>query len=361
MDIDIHAGENFPRVLDQRLAQSKVVLAVIGPNWLEAKDSEGRRRLDDPEDWVRLEIARALERGVTVIPLCVNDAELPERTKLPQDLRGLIDHQAAFVTTSRFRNDMAGLVRDIRSVPDPLRGRRIGFIALGLVVMLLILGSVWKGFIAAHPTASPQPSAAGTQATSTPTQTDVAPPKTPVQSSGESGNYTREKSAGNATADGTPAGKNNGSDVPKQPDNVKLKGSIQLRSDAGDYIGEGKTWTVGDADGIFTGQVKGNTVSITYHGDDWWDFTFAAPEDQHLAQGIYQGATRAPFNSPVKPGLSVSGAGRGCNTLTGQFNIRQIEYSNSGTRLKRFRADFEQHCDGHIPASFGTIDLTASE
>ena len=360
MDIDIHAGENFPRVLDQRLAQSKVVLAVIGPNWLEAKDGEGRRRLDDAKDWVRLEIAQALARGVTVIPLCVNNAALPKRAELPEDLRGLVDHQAAFVTTSRFRNDMAGLVRDIRAIPDPFRGRRIGLIAAGVIVTLLILGSVWKRFTATHPTTSP-PVPTVTQSASTSTQAELVPPKTQVQPGNERANHAGEKTAADATTDGTREGKNKSDDVLKQAEVGKLSGSISFHSDPGDYIGQGKDWTVGNADGIFTGEVKGKTVSIMYHGDDLWDFTFVAPEGQRLSSGPYSGATRAPFNSPVKPGLSVSGAGRGCNTLTGKFNIRQIEYSNSGTKLKRFLADFEQHCEGQGPALSGTIDLTATE
>jgi hypothetical protein len=255
---------------------------------------------------------------------------------------------------------MAGLVRDIRAIPDPLRGRRIGLIAAGVIVTLLILGSVWMRFKAAHPTASP-PDKTVNQPTSTSTQAEAVAPKTPVQAESELANRTGAKGAADATTVGTRAGTNKSSDVPTQADDGKLRGSIVCHSDPGDYIGQGKDWTVGNADGIFTGEVKGKTVTITYRGDDLWDFTFAAPEGQRLRSGTYLGATRAPFNSPVKPGLSASGAGRGCNTLTGQFNIRQIEYSNSGTRLKRFLADFEQHCEGQVPAMSGTIDLTASE
>jgi len=139
-----------------------------------------------------------------------------------------------------------------------------------------------------------------------------------------------------------------------------MKGTIQFRSDTGDFIGAGKSWTVGDADGLFTGSVNRNTITINYHGDDWWDLTFTAPEGQRLAPGTYLNATRAPFNSPVKPGLSVSGAGRGCNKLTGKFTIRELEYSASGSQLKRFVADFEQHCEGGDPALYGTVDLTAT-
>jgi hypothetical protein len=73
----------------------------------------------------------------------------------------------------------------------------------------------------------------------------------------------------------------------------------------------------------------------------------------------YENATRAPFHSPVKPGLEVSGAGRGCNTLTGSFEIRRIEYSEGGDSIRSFAADFEQHCEDAKPALRGSLDLIA--
>jgi hypothetical protein len=111
IDVDMRAGTNFPEMLELRLAECKVLLALIGPGWLNAQDDEGRRRLDDPNDWVRLEIARALRRNVIVIPVRVNGTGLPKRADLPDEIRGLVDHQAALVGTEGFRNEMAGLAR----------------------------------------------------------------------------------------------------------------------------------------------------------------------------------------------------------------------------------------------------------
>lgn len=113
IDVDLRAGMNFPAVLEQRLAQCGVMLVLIGPGWLNASDANGQRRLDDPNDWVRLEIERGLKRGITIIPVRVGGAEMPARSSLPEDIRGLLNHQAAIVRNDAFRNDMAGLARDI--------------------------------------------------------------------------------------------------------------------------------------------------------------------------------------------------------------------------------------------------------
>jgi hypothetical protein len=141
IDVDMRAGVKFPQVLEQRLAECKVMLVLIGADWLNARDHQGQRRLDDPDDWVRLEIAHALRRNITVIPVRVNGAELPARSTLPYDIQGLLDHQAASVTLAGFRNEMSGLVRDIRSISAPRPWRRIGAIgAAGVLLLLTMLG-----------------------------------------------------------------------------------------------------------------------------------------------------------------------------------------------------------------------------
>ncbi len=116
IDVDLRAGAKFPVVLEQRLRECGVVLVLIGPHWLEARDAEGNRRLDNPDDWVRLEISSALRREITVIPVLVGGAALPPKAALPADIRGLLDHQAVSISNTGFRSDMAGLVRDIRPV-----------------------------------------------------------------------------------------------------------------------------------------------------------------------------------------------------------------------------------------------------
>src|SRR6516162_2273813 len=103
--------DRFKTVLEDKLRQCKVMLAIIGPNWVDARDEKtGNRRIDDPEDWVRVEIERALAQKIPVIPVLVAGATLPSKSDLPQSLQPLLDHHSATVTT---RHGVAGLARDV--------------------------------------------------------------------------------------------------------------------------------------------------------------------------------------------------------------------------------------------------------
>ncbi len=147
VDVDMRAGAKFPEVLEARLAECKVMLVLIGPGWLDARDEQGHRRLDNPDDWVRLEIAHALKRNITVIPVRINGAALPGRAALPEDVRGLLDHQSTSVTHASFRHDMAGLARDIRSIPTPRTWRRPVAIAAGVVSLIGIGFMLAQGIV----------------------------------------------------------------------------------------------------------------------------------------------------------------------------------------------------------------------
>ena len=96
-DIDrINPGERFPRVIEQEVGSCHALLAVIGPRWLSIKDEAGQRRLDNPEDYVRLEIAAALGRGddVLVIPVLLGPTSMPAAADLPKPLAALAECNA---------------------------------------------------------------------------------------------------------------------------------------------------------------------------------------------------------------------------------------------------------------------------
>ena len=85
---------DLPEEIDRALESAKVLLALIGPDWLAAMDSNGERRLGDPKDFVRREITRALERGIRVIPILFDDVPMPDAGALPDPLRALSDKDA---------------------------------------------------------------------------------------------------------------------------------------------------------------------------------------------------------------------------------------------------------------------------
>jgi hypothetical protein len=115
IDVDnIPPGEDFVRVLDAQVARCDAMLTVIGNGWLDAKDEHGVRRLDDPGDFVRIEIESALRQGKRVIPVLVHQASMPHPNNLPETLRPLATRNAVRLTHERFRADVDGLIKALQ-------------------------------------------------------------------------------------------------------------------------------------------------------------------------------------------------------------------------------------------------------
>ena len=116
MDVDnIAPGLDFVQVLNDQVARCDVLIAVIGKNWLGAAD-EGERRLDNPDDFVRVEIESALAQKKRVIPVLVNDAKMPRSTELPEGLKPFARCNAVRLTHERFRADTQGLIKALEQV-----------------------------------------------------------------------------------------------------------------------------------------------------------------------------------------------------------------------------------------------------
>jgi hypothetical protein len=129
---------------------------------------------------------------------------------------------------------------------------------------------------------------------------------------------------------------------------------LAMSSQPGDYIGQGQQYLITQSDEIFTPNTSANVVSIQVNNGDYWETDFAGPSSARLTPGEYLNAQRYPFQPAGTPGLSVYGAGRGCNTLTGNFDVLKAKYKGTGA-LQAFAADFEQHCEGQPPALFGWV------
>ena len=123
-DVDtIPPGRDFVDVLSERVGKCDALLAVIGKHWVLSADSENRRRLDDPQDFVRIEIEAALSRNVPVIPVLVDGAAMPHPNDLPDSLAKLIRRQAVEVSHARFESDAERLTQTLSQLEEEIRRR----------------------------------------------------------------------------------------------------------------------------------------------------------------------------------------------------------------------------------------------
>lgn len=118
MDVDaILLGADFVKAINEEVAKSNVLIAVIGRDWLDTRDEAGDRRLDDPNDFVRLGIAAALQRQIPVVPILVDGAKIPKPEQLPENLQQLVRRNALDLRNASFKADMGRLVQELKAEP----------------------------------------------------------------------------------------------------------------------------------------------------------------------------------------------------------------------------------------------------
>jgi len=155
-DVDtLEMGEDYTKALDHALDSCVALIAIIGPRWLDVTDDVGHRRLENPRDWVRMEISRALDRGVRVIPVLVS-AAMPRETDVPADLKQLLQRHALDLTDRHWKQDINLLAQALEKVPGfakrvsvpsrpvPVVTRRHALAAFGGFIVLGI--AVWLGW-----------------------------------------------------------------------------------------------------------------------------------------------------------------------------------------------------------------------
>lgn len=136
----IEPGENFAATIAAKVSASSVVLVMIGPRWLDATGSDGRARLEDPDDYVRLEVATAFRRRIRVIPVLVEGAAMPEASALPDDMRALVQHQAHEISEQRWLYDSDRLVHELEKHVAPERKPLDTAPALGAALLESVIG-----------------------------------------------------------------------------------------------------------------------------------------------------------------------------------------------------------------------------
>lgn len=115
MDVaGIEAGRDFRKAIEESVANCGVLLVVMGPAWVSAKNEGGVRRLDDPGDFVRAEVASALRRDIPVIPVLVHGAVMPRAEELPDDLKDLAYRNCVELTHARWKSDVQVLLEPLR-------------------------------------------------------------------------------------------------------------------------------------------------------------------------------------------------------------------------------------------------------
>lgn len=145
--ITIEPGAPFREAIQQALASCSALLVIIGPSWGDNRDVAGRRRLDDPDDLVRLEIAISLVRGIIVIPVMVGTTAVPQRDLLPHEIASLADRQVFRLTDENFEHDVRRLSQFLQRKLVAGHSSRVIPAAIGTVLVLaaIVLGVVLYG------------------------------------------------------------------------------------------------------------------------------------------------------------------------------------------------------------------------
>jgi hypothetical protein len=149
---DIESGTDFVQAIENAVGSCEVLIVVIGPDWLHIKDAAGKRRLDDPRDFVRLEIETALQRDVRVIPVLVGGADMPSPEQLPPSINRLAYRQATEISDTRWDYDVGRVVATLEGMgipranakvarPAPNYRKRMVMAVVGVV--LLVSGAIF--------------------------------------------------------------------------------------------------------------------------------------------------------------------------------------------------------------------------
>ena len=139
----IEFGHDFERVIDEKLSESGALVVMIGDSWTNCTDADGKRRLEDPDDYVVREIAAALHADVPVVPVLIGNAQMPRASELPETIVGLARRNAITLTDERWDHDVDRLAKVLAiDVPGTVAQRRLDWIKAAAILLLLVSGAL---------------------------------------------------------------------------------------------------------------------------------------------------------------------------------------------------------------------------
>jgi TIR domain-containing protein len=136
---DIEKGAKFGDAIDSTVESADALVVLIGPEWLDARNAEGGRRLDDEDDWVAREIAAACRRDLRVFPVLIEGTSMPRAEELPESIRPLAGYNAMSIADSRWRHDVTRLAKVISfDLPGSAVERKLEAINRLICLMLFL-------------------------------------------------------------------------------------------------------------------------------------------------------------------------------------------------------------------------------
>jgi len=143
---DIAGGDDFGNVIEQNLQSADAVIVLIGQEWLSLTSNDGQRRLDDPNDWVAQEITVAIELGIPIYPVLIEDTPMPRVDELPDKLKTLVRYNAMSLSDKRWKFDVLRLGKiisfDIPSASERALNRVRAGISFAIFASLTIAAGI---------------------------------------------------------------------------------------------------------------------------------------------------------------------------------------------------------------------------
>ena len=133
---DIKGGSEYAKDIEKSLSSADAVIVLMGPNWLSVTGEDGKRRIDDPEDWVSQEIVTAIEQGIRVFPVLIEGTVLPRKDELPEKLAPILNYNAITISDRNWDADILGLGKII-SFDIPTANEKLLFQVQVLIYTLL--------------------------------------------------------------------------------------------------------------------------------------------------------------------------------------------------------------------------------